>query len=104
MLGELALGLLCPKWEQEVGESPAGAAGACRTVGRVLRAPWGIGDVVFRCPDRDSMVDRVVLGHVVGIDMAGVQEAEMRSIDVAFQSLQIVAVALDAAHADLVIG
>ncbi len=77
MLREFALGLLRPKWEQEVGESPVGAAGACGPVSGILRAPWGVGDVVFRRADRDSMADRVVLGHVVGIDMAGVQEAEM---------------------------
>jgi hypothetical protein len=46
----------------------------------------------------------VILGQLVGVDVAGMQEAEMRGIDVAFERLQIIAVALDARHADLGFG
>jgi hypothetical protein len=48
--------------------------------------------------------DRVVLRNIVGIDMASVQEAEMRGIDLALNGLQVIAVALDEGDANFVIG
>jgi hypothetical protein len=48
--------------------------------------------------------DRVVLGDIVGMDMASVQEAEMRGIDLALNGLQVIAVALDEGDANFVIG
>ena len=53
---------------------------------------------------RDRVADRVILGQLVGVDVAGMQEAEMRGIDVALERLQKIAVALDARHADLGFG
>src|ERR1700739_1322566 len=58
-------------------------------VTRIGRAPGGLGDVIFRRPDRDCVADRIVLDEVVGLDVAGMQEAEMRGVDVALQRLQI---------------
>ena len=40
----------------------------------------------------------------VGIDVAGVQEAEMGGVDVALERLQVIAVALDEERPDLIVG
>src|SRR6185437_6857731 len=101
--GELASGDLAPERKQEVGEAPVGAVASGRAVGGVLRAPGGIGDMVLRGAVGDGMEDRVVLGDIVGTDMAGVQEAEMRGIDLAFYGLQVIAAALDEGDANFVI-
>ena len=45
--------------------------------------------MVLRGAVGDGVEDRVVLGDIVGIDMAGVQEAEMRGIDLALYGLQV---------------
>ena len=81
--GELASGNLAPEWKQEVGEAPVGAVASGGAVGGVLRTPGGIGDMVLRGAVGDGVEDRVVLDDIVGMDMAGVQEAEMRGIDLA---------------------
>jgi hypothetical protein len=81
--GELASGDLAPERKQEVGEAPVGAVASGGAVGGVLRAPGGVGDMVLRGAVSDGVEDRVVLGDIVGMDMAGVQEAEMRGIDLA---------------------
>ena len=47
--------------------------------------------MVFGRADGDGMADRVILRHVVGSDMAGVQEAEMRGVDIAFERLHEIA-------------
>src|ERR1700731_4129506 len=95
-LGELALRLLGPEWEQKVGEAPIGPAWTGGTVGGVLRPPGSVGDVVFGRAVRNRVAYRVIFRQVVGIDVAGMQETEMRGVDVAFERLQIVAVALNA--------
>ena len=50
------------------------------------------------------MADRLVVRQVVGIDVARMQVAEMRGVDLALERLQPVAVALDEADLDLVLG
>jgi hypothetical protein len=50
------------------------------------------------------VAERLFLRHVVWIDVASVQEAEMRGIDLALERLQVIAAALDEAHTDLVVG
>ena len=104
MLGELAVRHLGPERKQEIAEAPGGAAGAGGAVARIGRAPGGVGDVIVRRADRDGVEDRIVVGEVVRIDMAGMQKSEMRGVDVAFERLQIIAMALDEEHADLVVG
>ena len=42
----------------------------------------------------DRVAEQAVLRHVGGIDRAGMQEAEMRGVDFAFQTLQPIALAL----------
>ena len=101
---ELAVGRLRPERKQEVAEAPVGPAGPGLAIAGVLRAPGRFGQVVFRRAVGDGVEDRLVLGEVVRIDVAGVQEAEMRGVDLALERLQPVAVALDEAHADLVLG
>ena len=51
--------------------------------------------MVLRRAVGDGVVDRIILAHVVRVDVASVQEAEMRGIDLALECLQIVAFALD---------
>ena len=60
--------------------------------------------MVLRRTVGDGVVDRIVLRHVVGIDVAGVQETEMRGIDLALERLKIIAFALDEGDADFVVG
>ena len=43
-------------------------------------------------------------GELLGIDMAGMEKAEMRGVDLALQRLQVVARAHDEADADLALG
>jgi len=78
---ELAVGCLAPERKQEVREAPVGAIRTRRAVARVLRAPGGIGDMVLGRTVGDRVVDRIILVHVVRVDVAGVQETEMRGID-----------------------
>ena len=98
------LGAWRPEREQEVAEAPVGLAGPDLAVAGVLRAPGRFGHVVLRRAVDDRVPDRLVLRQVVEIDVAGVQEAEMRGVDLALERLQIVAVALDEADVDLVFG
>ena len=49
------------------------------------------------------MANRLVLSHVVGINMARMQETEMRRIDVALERLKVIALALNKRHAGLVV-
>src|SRR5260370_17493825 len=65
---ELAIGCLAPERKQEVGEAPVGAVRTRRAVARVLRAPGGIGDMVFGRTVGDRVVDRIILGPLVAID------------------------------------
>ena len=74
---ELAVGRLGPERKQEVGKAPVGETRTGRAVGAVLRAPGGIDHVVLRGADRDGVAERLFLGHFVGIDVTGMQEAEM---------------------------
>src|SRR5580692_1550257 len=104
MTGEIAVRYLRPEWKQKVAEAPGGAAGAGGAVARIGRAPGGIGGVIVRRADRDGVEDRIVGGEIIGIDVSGMQEAEMRGVDVALERLQIIAMALDEADPDLVVG
>ena len=79
-------------------------SGARRAVAGVLRTPGGFGDLVFRRAAGDGVVDRIILRHVIRVDMAGMQETEMRGIDLALDRLQVIAVAHDEGDADFVIG
>src|SRR5258707_14210275 len=67
---ELAIGCLAPERKQEVGEAPVGAVRTRRAVARVLRAPGGIGDMVFGRTVGDRVVDRVILGPAAGFAVA----------------------------------
>ena len=58
--------------------------------------------MIFRRAVDDGVAHRIVLGEIVRIDMAGVQEAEMRGVDLALERLQVIAVALDEGHLHLV--
>ncbi len=80
---ELAVGRLDPAREQEVGEPPIGAPRPGRAVAGILRAPRRVGDVELRRPVGDGVVDRLVLGELVRLDVAGVQVAEVRGVDLA---------------------
>ena len=101
---ELAVGRLRPERKQEVAEAPVGATRPGLAIAGVLRAPGRFRQVVLRRAVGDGVEDRLILGEIVRIDMAGVQEAEMRGVDLALERLQPVAVALDEADADLVLG
>src|SRR5947199_6051622 len=92
---ELAVGGLAPERKQEVGEPTVAAVRARGAVDGVLRAPGGIGDMILRGAVGDGVVNRIILVEIVRIDVAGVQETEMRSIDLALERLQIIAFALD---------
>src|SRR5205085_2464009 len=96
---ELAVGGLAPERKQEVGEAPVGAIRTRRAVAGVLCAPSGIGDMVLRSAVGDGVVNRIILADVIRIDVAGVQETEMRGIDLALECLQIIAFALDEGNA-----
>jgi hypothetical protein len=60
--------------------------------------------MVLRGAVGDGVEDRFVLGDIIGMDVAGVQKAEMRGIDLALNRLQVIAVALDEGDANFVIG
>ena len=104
MAVELAIRRLRPEGKKEIGEAPIGAASAGRTVSAVLRAPGNVGHLILRRPDRDGVIERLVLGELFGIDMAAVQVAEMRGVDLALDRLQVVAITLDHADVDLAVG
>ena len=104
MAVELAVRRLRPERKQEVGEAPVGAALPCRAEGAVLRAPGNVGDAVLRRADVDRVIQRLVLAQLVDIDMAAVQIAEMRRVDLALDRLQVIAIALDHADVDLGVG
>jgi hypothetical protein len=59
--------------------------------------------MIFGGAAGNGVAQRFVFGDIIDIDMAGMQEAEMRGVDLAFERLQIVAVALNETHADLTI-
>src|SRR5215831_1561531 len=103
MARELAVWYLCPEREQKVAEAPIDLAGSRRAVARILRAPRPVGQMIFRCTVEYGMTDRFVLRQIVGIDMARMQEAEVGSVDLPLQGLQVVAVALNEADLDLVL-
>ena len=68
-----------------------------RAVGGVLGTVFPVAKQVLRRAFRERAVDRVVLRHIVRLDAAHMQEAEVRGVDIAFQGLQPVALALDKA-------
>ena len=98
------LGAWRPERKQEIAEAPVGPTWPDLAVAGVLRAPGRLGQVVLRRAIDDRVAHRLVLGQVVGVDVAGVQEAEMRGVDLALERLQVVAIALDEADLDLVLG
>src|SRR5215469_11954724 len=100
---KLTVGRLCPERKQEVREAPIDEVRAGGAVSAVLRAPGRVDDMVLGGPNRHRMPERLVIRYVVRIDVASVQEAEMRSIDLALERLQVIAVALDEAHSDLLL-
>ena len=104
MAVELAVGRLRPERKQEVAEAPVGPARPGLAIAGVLRAPGHVGEVVLRRTVGDGVEDRLVFREIVRFNMAGVQEAEMRGVDLALERLQPVAVALDEARADFVLG
>src|SRR5258707_7401038 len=63
---ELAIGCLAPERKQEVGEAPVGAIRTRRAVARVLRAPGGIGAMVFWRTAGSCVVHEIVHGDLVG--------------------------------------
>src|SRR5262245_63582167 len=95
---ELAVRRLGPERKQEVAEPPVSTPRARLTVTRILRAPRSIGQMIFRRAVGNGMAQRLILRQLVGIHMAGVQEAEMRGIDLPLERLQVIAIALDEAH------
>src|SRR5262249_39326732 len=101
---EFAIRRLGPEWKQKVGEAPITMTGTGRAVARILRAPVSICYIVLRGANGDGLAERLPLRHVGRIDVARVQEAEMRSVDIALERLQVIAVALYKAYADLVVG
>src|ERR1700739_2988221 len=101
MLAELAVRNLGPEWKQKVAERPGGALRPGGTIARIGRAPGRVGDLIFRRADRDRVVDGIVFAQLVRLDVAGVQKAEMRGVDIALQRLQIIAVALNEHRSDL---
>ena len=100
---ELTIGNLGPERKQEVAETPIGAVGTGRAIAGVLRSPGRISEMIFGGTAGNGVAQRFVFGDIIDIDMAGMQEAEMRGVDFAFERLQIVAVALNETHADLTI-
>ena len=91
---ERALRRLRPEREQEIGEAPIGLARLGRAVGGVHRAPVGVGDVIFGRAVGHRPADQIVRRHIGRVDRAGMQKAEMRGVDVAFERLQPIAFAL----------
>src|SRR6266850_5597949 len=73
-----------------------------RPVGRVHRAPVGRADVVLRGTIDELEAIRMVRVDVRDLHLAGMQEAEMRGVDIAFQCLQPVASALPAREVRLI--
>ena len=102
VLAKFARRLLGPEGKHEVSKAPIGVARAGRPVGCVLRAPDGIGDMVLRGTRGDGVADRFVLRHVLGVNVACMQETEMRRVDVAFERLKVIALALNKRKPDLI--
>src|SRR5262245_34165470 len=100
MAAELAVGRLRPKWEQEIAEAPVSVPGLRLAIAGVLRAPGRLGQMVLRRPIGYGVEQRLVLRQIVGIDVAGVQEPEVRGVDFALERLQVVAIAQHEADAD----
>ena len=94
VLGELALRRLRPERQHEIGEAPVGPARLGLAIGGVHRAGVGVGDVVFRGAVGHREAEQAVFRHDLRVDAAGMQKAEMRGVDIAFQRLQPVALAL----------
>src|SRR5713226_6552081 len=73
-----------------------------RPVGGVHRAPIGRADMVLRGTIDELEAIRMVRVDVRDLDLARMQEAEMRGVDIAFQCLQPIASALPATEVRLV--
>ena len=54
----------------------------------VHRAPFGIADFVFRRPVQYGVPRGMAFFEIVRIDVAGMEETEMRCVDIALQALQ----------------
>ena len=94
LMRKLALRRLRPERQEEIGEAPIGPAVAGLAVRGIGRAPIGIGHIVFGRAVLHRVAQEIVLRELVGIDVAAMQEAEMRGVDVAFERLHEVARAL----------
>ena len=77
-----------------MGKTVIDVARLGRTIGRIHRAPVGHAHVVARRAIGELEPLEVIGVDVVDRQLAGVQKAEMRGVDVAFQRLQPVAFAL----------
>jgi hypothetical protein len=84
---ELPVGHLGPEWKQEIGEAPVNQARAGCAVPGILRAPGRIGDVILWGTNRDLVAQRLFLSQIIGIDVACVQETEMRGVDLTLERL-----------------
>ena len=63
-------------------------------IGAVHRAPVGVGDLVLGRAVGDGVARRMPFLEILGLDVAGMEEAEMRGVDIAFQALQPIGLAL----------
>ena len=93
-----------PERKHEVAEPVIGLAGIGGTVGRVHAAPIGLRHVVGGGPVDQREAMKVGGVDVGGFEAADMQKAEMRRVDFALEALQPVALPLNHADRDFVLG
>src|SRR5215831_21319851 len=82
---ESALRRLRPEWKQKIGKAPVGLPGRRRPISAIERSPRSVDDVIFGRTVGDRPADHM---HILRIDRAEMQKAEMRSVNLAFERLQ----------------
>src|SRR3954447_13735740 len=87
MIRKVGVRRLRPERQAEGRHAPVHPSVRLRPVGAVHRAPLCIADLVFGRPVGHGMSCRVTFLEVFGLDMAGMEETEMRRVDIAFEAL-----------------
>ena len=94
VIAEMAVRWDGPEWKHEVGKAPVDLARRARPIGRVHGTPVGVRHVILGRPIAERVNSEISRLGVLRLDPAHVQEAEMRGIDIAFERLQVIALAL----------
>jgi hypothetical protein len=104
MVGEIGVRRLGPERQAEMRHAPVHLAIRIGPVGAVHGAPFGLVDLVLGRAVGDGVARRVSFLEILGLDRTGMQEAEMRSVDIPLEALQPVAFTHQEADVQILFG